>query len=98
MLLLKRLLTCCVCSQKIATNANRDQDLFWAARGKKAISENDWADSIVMDPYVAAIIDKRDGSVVPFWAARGKKFALEPPEAMPFWAARGKKGNLIPHT
>ena len=75
----------------MAGNVNRDQDLFWAARGKKALNDIDWGD--VADTYEAAIIDKRDGSMVPFWAARGKKFALESQEGMPFWAARGKKGN-----
>lgn len=98
LLLITRLLTCAYVflRGKVAGNANRDQDLFWAARGKKALNDVDWGDAI--DPYLAAIIDKRDGSMVPFWAARGKKFALESPEGMPFWAARGKKGNFCTST
>lgn len=73
-------------------NVNHDQDLFWAARGKKASLDGNWQDSVLVEPY--NIVDKRDGSAVPFWAARGKKYAAESGDGLPFWAARGKKGKI----
>ncbi len=54
--------------------------------------EGNWQDSALLEPYIAALIDKRDGT---FWAARGKKYAADAGEGLPFWAARGKKGNQI---
>ncbi|XP_057375797.1 uncharacterized protein LOC130696717 isoform X3 [Daphnia carinata] len=65
----------------ISGNVNADQDMFWAARGKKASLDGSWPDSVLVEPFVAAIFDKRDGT---FWAARDD---LE----VPFWAARGKR-------
>ena len=77
------------------SNTNRDQDLFWAARGKKASMIDNWEDTAVLvDPFTASLLAKRDGSGKPFWAARGKKYAAEGSDGTPFWAARGKKGNF----
>ncbi|EFX86577.1 hypothetical protein DAPPUDRAFT_97675 [Daphnia pulex] len=75
----------------LAIAGNTDQDMFWAARGKKASIEGNWPDSVVMEPFVAAVYDKRDGT---FWAARGKKYAADGGDGVPFWATRGKKGDL----
>lgn len=71
--------------------------MFWAARGKKASLDENWQDSVIVEPLIAALVDKRDGSVVPFWAARGKKYAVESGDGLPFWAARGKKGKHLNH-
>lgn len=65
--------------------------MFWAARGKKASVDGSWSDSVLVEPFMAALFDKRDGT---FWAARGKKYSVDGGEGLPFWATRGKKGDL----
>lgn len=54
--------------------------------------DGNWQDSVLVEPYLEELLDKRDGN---FWAARGKKYAADSDEEMPFWAARGKKGNYM---
>ncbi|KAI9554233.1 hypothetical protein GHT06_019505 [Daphnia sinensis] len=76
----------------ISGNANADQDMFWAARGKKASLDGSWPDNVLVEPFMAALYDKRDGT---FWAARGKKYSADGGEGLPFWATRGKKDVSI---
>lgn len=50
---------------------------------------------MLVEPWITTLVDKRDASAVPFWAARGKKYAAETGDGLPFWAARGKKGKFL---